>query len=168
MVCISANRLAEKVTQLTSCRTRLCNETRQKVSGAVVSWMLADSSSDSDRKPGGFRWRMADIWHAGSMEFDHEGACTSGEQWLALQAPQWSTSGALLQLSEFSMDATPSVMLVMSRFWYRWVPLAMVSIPKELVECLVRSQLFQGKKGFPNSMYTSFQFSGFGYRLWIT
>ena len=131
----------------------MCNETRQKVSRAISAWLLIEAailaenqkgvhSDDSDE--GMANIAKVDLWN---MIRKVHG--TRDEQWLVLQAPRWSISGAL-QLSEssdghFSFCNARNVEILVSISTADHNQ-AMVLVPKKLDECLLRSQPFQGKK----------------------
>ena len=131
----------------------MCNETRQKVSRAILAWLLIEAailaenqkgvhSEDSDE--GMANIAKVDLWN---MIRKVHG--TRDEQWLVLQAPRWSISGAL-QLSEssdghfsFSNARNVEILVSISTADHNQ---AMVLVPKKLDESLLRSQPFQGKK----------------------
>ena len=130
----------------------MCNETRQKVSRAISAWLLIEAailaenqegvhSEDSDEG-------MADIVKVDLWNMIRKVHGTRDEQWLVLQAPRWSISGAL-QLSEssdghfsFCNARNVEILVSISTAGHNQ---ATVLVPKKL-DCLLRSQPFQGKK----------------------
>ena len=125
----------------------------QKVSRAVLAWVSIEAAilvgnqksvHSEDSGEGMANIAKVDLWN---MIRKVHG--TRDEQWLVLQAPRWSISGAL-QLSEssdghfsFSNARNVEILVSISTAGHNQ---AMVLVPKKLDECLLRSQPFQGKK----------------------